>query len=589
MDWQGWFTLGVLGVVMVGMVREIAGPDLIMMAGLFSLAAVGILTPGETFSGFANPAMATIGALFVVSAGLRETGAIEAVVRRVFGTARTELVGLVRMCPPLAAMSAFLNNAPIVAMMTPVVISWAHRNRLSPSHFLIPLSYATILGSLTTLIGTSVNLTVAGLMLDAEMPPMGFFELLPAGLPVCVAGLAFLILVAPRWIPARRDPGEEVGEHRREYTATMLVAPGCPHAHKTVQDAGLRQLPGLFLVEIERAGHMITPVGPDETIAVGDRLTFAGVVATIVDLQRTPGLVPVVEADDRVEPRPDHPLMEAVISRSSPLVGQSIRDSNFRTVYDAAVIAVHRNGERVGGKIGEIVLRPGDTLLLQAAQGFHRAHRNSPDFYLISEIPDTASGRRDRAWVALAILLGMIGVVLLGWLPISVASFVAAGSLVATRCINGPTARRSVDFSILVVIAAGLGIAVAMEKTGAARAVASILVGTAGELGPMATLAVVYFVTVGLAELLHHNAAAAIMFPIGVAAAAQANLDPRVFVMAIALGANCAFASPVTYQTHLIVYGPGGYRFTDFVRVGLPLDIVCGIVALAVLPRAFPF
>jgi di/tricarboxylate transporter len=588
MDWQAWFTLGVLAVIMVGMVREVAGPDLIMMAGLFSLALVGILTPAETFSGFANPAMATIGALFVVSAALRETGAIEAVTRRVFGRARTEMVGLARMCPPLAAMSAFLNNAPIVAMMTPVVIDWARRNRLSPSSFLIPLSYATILGSLTTLIGTSVNLTVDALLIGAEMAPMGFFELLPAGLPVCLAGLAFVVFVAPHWIPARRDPAAEVGEHRREYTATMLVAPGCPHADRTVQEAGLRQLPGLFLVGIERMGHSITPVGPDEAIAIGDRLTFAGVISTIVDLQRTPGLVPVTEADETDGLRPGHPLIEAVISASSPLVGQSVRGANFRTVYDAAVIAVHRNGERVGGKIGEIVLRPGDTLLLQAAEGFQRAHRNSPDFYLVSEIPDTAPGRRDRAWVALASLLIMVSVVLLGWLPISIASFVAAGSLVLTRCINGPTARRSVDFSILVVIAAGLGIAVAMQKTGAAEAVANVLVGGAGSLGPMATLAVVYFVTVALAELLHHNAAAAIMFPIGVSAAVQAGLDPRAFVMAIALGANCAFASPVTYQTHLIVYGPGGYRFTDFVRVGLPLDLLCGAVALAVLPRAFP-
>jgi di/tricarboxylate transporter len=588
MDWQAWFTLGVLGVIMFGMVREIAGPDLIMMAGLFSLAVVGILTPAETFSGFSNPAMATIGALFVVSAGLRETGAIEAVTRRIFGRARTEFAGLARMCPPLAGMSAFLNNAPIVAMMTPVVMDWARRNRLSPSRFLIPLSYATILGSLTTLMGTSVNLTVHGLLIGAGMEPMGFFELAPVGLPVCLAGLLYLVFVAPRWIPTRRDPAAEVGEHRREYTATMLVAPGCPHANQSVQEAGLRQLPGLFLVEIERMGHTITPVGPDETIAVGDRLTFAGVVATIVDLQRTPGLVPVTEADETQELRPGHPLIEAVVSASSPLVGQSIRGANFRTVYDAAVIAVHRNGERVGGKIGEIVLRPGDTLLLQAAEGFGRAHRNSPDFYLVSEIPDTAPGRRDRAWVALAVLVVMVSAVLLGLLPISIASFVAAGLLVLARCINGPTARRSVNFSILVVIAAGLGIAVAMEKTGAAAAVASVLVKSAGALGPMATLAAVYFVTVALSEMVHHTAAAAIMFPIGVSAAAQVGVDPRSFVMAIALGGTCAFASPVTYQTHLIVYGPGGYRFTDFVRVGLPLDLLCGVVALLVLPRAFP-
>jgi di/tricarboxylate transporter len=588
MDWQAWFTLGVLAVVVVGMLREVAGPDLIVMAGLFSLAAVGILSPAETFSGFANPAMATVGALFIVSAGLRETGAIQGAVVRIFGRARHEFTGLARMCPPLAAMSAFLNNAPIVAMMTPVVIDWARRHGLSPSRFLIPLSYSTILGSITTIMGTSVNLTVAGLLIESGMEPMGFFEMAPVGVPIAIVGLAYLVFLAPRWLPKRLDPAEEVGEHRREYTASMLVEPSGPLVGRTIEEAGLRHLPGLYLVEIDREGRVVTPVAPDEALRSADRLVFAGVVSTIVDLHRIPGLVPVAEADQPAPTVPGRRLSEAVISRSSPLVGRNIRDANFRTVYDAAVMAVHRNGERVPGKIGEIVLRPGDTLLLQTAPGFLRAHRNSPDFYLVSEIPGTDSPRTDRAWVALAILALMIGVVLLGWLPISIASFLAAGALVITRCMNGSTARRSVDFSILVVIAAGLGIALGMEKTGAAGAVAKLLVASAGPFGPLATLGVVYFVTVALSELLHHAAAAAIMFPIGVAAAQQAGVDPRSFVMAIAFGANCAFASPVTYQTHLIVYGPGGYRFTDFVRAGLPLDLLCGAVALAFIPRIWP-
>jgi di/tricarboxylate transporter len=590
MEWQAWFTLAVLLVVMAGMIREVAGPDLVIMAGLFLLAGAGVLTPQETFSGFANPAMATIGALFIVSAGLRETGVMERVVTRLFGRARGEVGGLVRMCLPTAFMSAFLNNAPIVAMLTPVVIDWSHRRGLSASRLLMPLSYATMLGSTLTMIGTSVILTVAGLMLGARDPvmePMAFFELLPVGLPVCLVGLAYVILVAPRWLPDRREPTEEYGHHRREYTGMMGVEATCPLAGQTISDAGLRQLPGLFLVEIDRGGRLITPVAPDETIQVGDRLVFAGVVSTLVDLQRIPGLVPITHEEEPADP--GRHLMEAVVSQSSPLVNQSIRDANFRTVYDAAVIAVHRNGERVGGKIGEIVLHPGDTLLLQAAPGFVRAHHNSPDFYLVSQVSEGLGGRIDRARVAVAILAGMVATVLLGWLPISIASFLAAGALVITRCIDGRIARRSVDWSVLIVIGAGLGIALAMQKTGAAGGVAGLLVAAAGDLGPWGMLAVVYFATVLLAEVLHHAAAAAIMFPIGVAAAGQFGVEPRAFVMAIALGATCAFASPVTYQTHLIVYGPGGYRFADFVRVGLPLDLLCGAVALTLLPRVFPF
>ncbi len=581
MDPMGWFTLLVLAVVVGGMLREVAAPDLIVMAGLFALAAVGVLNPTETFQGFANPAVATIGALFIVSRGLRETGVLHEAVVRLFGRARSEAGAMLRMCPPMAAMSAFLNNAPIVAMMTPVVIDWCRRHGHSPSRFLIPLSYATMLGSTTTMIGTSVNLAVAGLLLERDMPEMGFFELAPAGLAIAAVGLVYLLLVAPRLLPDRQSLGDALGERRREYTAAMRVEEGSRLDGQTIEEAGLRHLPGLFLVEIDRDGGSISPVGPSEVLRGGDRLVFAGVVSTIVDLQRLPGLR--LDTDDDAA-GVDRRLIEAVISASSPLIGNSVRDANFRTVYDAAVVAVHRNGERVGGKIGEIVLRPGDTLLLQAGEGFSRAHRNSPDFYLVSELPDSQPLRRSKASLALIILAGMVGVVVAGVLPISIASFIAAGALVLTRCINGPTARASVDWSILIVIGAGFGIALGMDKTGAADGVARLLVGSAGELGPLATLAAVYVVTLLLAEMLHHAAAAAIVFPIAVSAAAQVGADPRGFVMAVALAATCAFANPTTYQTHLIVYGPGGYRFRDFVRVGLPLDILCGITALVIVP-----
>ncbi len=588
MEWQGWVTLAVVALTLAAMVREVAAPDLVMMAGLFSLAATGVLTPAETFSGFSNPALAAVGALFIVSAALRETGVLETVAARLFGQAQGERSGLARICAPVAAFSAFLNNAPIVAMMTPVVIDWARRRRLSPSRFLIPLSYASILGSITTVIGTSTTLTVAALIHEAGMPEMGFFELAPVGIPIAFAGLVYLLVIAPRWLPDRQEPAEILGEHRREYTSSMIVEPDCPLIDQTIEQAGLRHLPGLFLVEIDRRGRIITPVGPEEVIRAHDRLVFAGVVSTIVELQRIRGLVAATDDESPVPNQPDHRLIEAVVSLSSPLVNQSVRDANFRTVYDAAVIAVHRNGERVAGKIGEIVLRAGDTLLLQGAAGFVRAHRNSSHFYLTSEIAETQAPRYDRAWVAVGVLAAMVLCASLGVFPISIAAFLAAGLLIITRCINGRSARASVVWSILIVIGAGLGMATAMEKTGAAEAVATLITAAAGSLGPLATLAVVYFVGVLLAEVLHHNAAVAIMFPIAVATAHQVGANPRAFIMAVAVAGCCAFASPVTYQTHLIVYGPGGYRFTDFTRVGLPLDLLCGVVALALIPFIWP-
>ena len=589
MDWQIAYTLAVVLVALTAMVRQVAAPDLIMMAALLSLALAGILTPLETFSGFANPAVATIGALFMVSAALRGTGALDLTIGRFLGSARGMTAGALRITAPVATLSAFLNNAPIVAMMAPSVIEWARRNELSPSRFLVPLSYAAILGSSTTIIGTSVNLTVAGLIDDAGMRPMSFFELLPVGLPICVVGILYLVVVAPRRLPDRIDPREGLGERRKEYVSTMEVQPGCPLIGRSVEQAGLRQLPGLFLVEIDRRTHVVTPVAPDERILEGDHLVFAGAVSTIIDLQRIRGLVSIAE-DPAALSDPSHRLAEAVVSRSSPLIGRSIRDANFRTVYDAAVIAVHRNGERLAGKIGEIVLRAGDTLLMQCAPGFFRAHQNSPDFFLVSELEHESLPRYDRAWISLAILLGMVAVVTAGILPIAIAAFGAVGLMLVTRCINGSQARRSVDWSVLIIIGAVLGIASAMEKTGAADLIARTLVGSTGDgLGPLGALIVIYVTCLVMAETLHHNAAVAIMFPIAVATANTIGVDPRGFVMAVAVASCCAFASPVSYQTHLIVYGPGGYRFTDFVKAGLPLDLLCGAVAIAVIPIIWPF
>ncbi len=588
MDWQGWFTLAIVVLALVAMMREIAAPDLVMMAALMLLAVTGVLTPKESFSGFANPVVPAVGALFIISAGLRETGALDWLLGHLLGGAHTTRQGLLRIVAPVMGLSGFLNNAPIVAMMTPGVIQWARRQNLSPSRFLIPLSYASILGSMTTLIGTSTTLTVVGLVDESGMPPLAFFELIPVAIPLCGAGFVYLVFVSPKLVRERINPGDALGDRRREYVSAMQVQDDCPLVGQTVEAAGLRQLEGLFLVEINRQRHILTPVSPDEVLLAGDLLVFAGVVSTIIDLQRIRGLVPAPEEEQPALLDPDHRLSEAVVSSSSPLVGTSIRDANFRTVYDAAVIAVHRNAERLGGKIGQIVLRPGDTLLLQCAPGFMRAHRNSPDFYLINELEGQARPRHERAGLSVAILACMLAAVSTGLVPIAIAALLAAGTLVLTRCLTGPQARASVNWSILMVIGAGLGIATAMVKTGAAGTLAGLVAATVGEYGPLAALAVIYFLCLVLAEMLHHAAAVAIAFPIAIATAAQVGAEPRAFVIAVVVAGACAFASPVTYQTHLIVYGPGGYRFGDFVRAGLPLDLITAAIALTVIPWVWP-
>jgi len=590
MDWQIAFTLCLVAIALAAMVRELASPDLVLMATLICLGAVGILSPVETFSGFANPVVAAVGALFMVSAALRDTGALDMTLGRVLGPSRGVRRSMGRMTLPVAFLSAFLNNAPIVAMMTPTVIDWARRYRIAASRFLIPLSYASILGSVCTIIGTSTILTVAGLVQEAGLEPMGFFEPAPVGLFIAAAGLAYLVLVAPSRLPNRLEAGEELNDRSREYTAAMRVTDGSPLHGQTVEEASLRSLPGLFLVEIDRGERLITPVGPEQTLEIGDILVFAGVLPTIIDLQRIRGLEPAAP-EELIQSLPGgrhRPMVEAVVSASSPLIGQSIKESNFRSHYDAVVIAVHRNAERVAGKIGEIVLRPGDTLLMQCAPQFMINHRNSRDFYLASELPGTTPPAFDRAKVALAILAAMVVAVSIGQIHISLAAFVGVAVLLGTRCITASRARESVDWSVLVTIGAGLGIAKAMDTSGAAGFVAQGLVAVVGSLGPMATLVVIYALCLLMAETLHHNAAVAIMFPVALAAAGELGVDSRPFVMTVAMGSACAFAFPVSYQTHLIVYGAGGYRFGDFLRVGLPLDLLCAAVALGVIPWVWP-
>jgi di/tricarboxylate transporter len=420
---------------------------------------------------------------------------------------------------------------------------------------------------------------------------MTFFEPAPVGVFILAAGLLYLVFVAPSRLPDRIDVGDELDEKSREYTTSMRVVPGSPLHGKTVEEANLRSLPGLFLVEIDRADILITPVRPEQRVREGDILVFAGVLSTIIDLQRIRGLEPAAPGDliDSLPGGRARPMVEAVISASSPLIGQSVKGSNFRSVYDAVVIAVHRNAERVAGKIGEIVLRPGDTLLMQCAPDFMKNHRNSRDFYLASELPGATAPAFDRAWTAIAILGAMVIAVSVGNLHISLAAFVCVAALLYTRCITASQAREAVDWSVLITIGAGLGIATAIDQSGAAGFVAQGLVSSVGAAGPMATLAVIYFLCLLMAETLHHNAAVAIMFPIAMAAAAKLGVDPRPFVLTVAMGSACAFAFPISYQTHLIVYGAGGYRIGDFLRVGLPLDILCGAVALTVIPRVWPF
>ena len=579
------FTLVVIVLAIVLIVRDVAPPDVMLFSALVVFMAAGVVTPEQGLAGFGNPAVATVGALFIVAAGMRSTGVLENASRAILGSGGQVGRALARITSSSAFLSAFLANTPVVAMGVPTVTAWAKRNQVSPSRLLIPLSYASILGGICTLIGTSTNLVSHGLLQRAGMPGFGFFELSAVGVPCAILGVVYLVRVAPHLL-ADRIPVRMVGEDVRRYLVELRLTDPSPLIGRTIEEAGLRHLPGLFLVRVERPTGIISPVGPEVRLLSGDLLTFAGVVESIVDLRRFDGLTPT--ASTRPPDTSSWELHEAVISPGSPLVGSNIRDTSFRSRYNAAVVAVHRHGERIEGRIGDIVLRPGDNLLIEAAQAFSRTFRDSPDFYLVSRVGDSTAPRRSRAAVAVLILLAMVALATLNVVPISVSAIGAAMAMVIVGCLSLGEAKRSIDWSVLVTIGSALGIAVALEASGAAAILAQGVAGAGASFGPVGVLSAAIVGALLLNALVSNAAAVAIMFPVAVSAAVGLGLDPRPFVVGVTIGASLSMSTPI-YQTNLIVYGPGGYRFSDFARVGVPLQILLAIVCVLLIPLIWPF
>ncbi len=521
---DGWITIAVIVGMVVVMAANLAGPDMVLIAAVTILLLTGIIEPSEAFIGFSNPAVVTIAALFVVAAGVRETGGLDLAARVVLGRPRSLAGGQLRMMFPVSALSAFLNNTPVVAMFVPLITGWARRNHFSVSLMLLPLSYASILGGTCTLIGTSTNLVVAGLAKEWDPTVhFGIFDIAILGIPALTIGMLFIVITSQRLLKDRRGAHQELGK-AREYTIAMRVEKGSPVIGDSIEEAGLRSLRGVYLYEIERAGRVLAAVPPTTVLREGDRLHFTGVVDSVVDLRKQ-RIVPDTDQVDKITARRDRSLVEAVIGAHSSLIGQTIRVSRFRTIYDAAILAVHRQGVRVTEtKVGDIRLQAGDVLLIEAHPDFAQTRQRDPNFVLVAEVEGSAPPRHDRAWLAAVILFLMVLVNATESMSLMVASLSAAGLMLLTRCLTGEQARRSLDWSVLIAIASAFGIAIAIQKSGAAEVLASRLMDVAAPFGNVGLLVALYAITAVLAGLVTTKASAALMFPIA-AAAAQAQGD----------------------------------------------------------------
>ncbi|WP_081972537.1 SLC13 family permease [Leptolyngbya sp. KIOST-1] len=589
LSWQGWLAIAVtLAAFLLNALTSLAA-EVIFLAALVVLMLSGVLDTATALAGFSNSGMITVAVLYIVVAGLQQTGGLDMVSRTVLGMPQGQTQALIRLIVPVVSLSAFLNNTPIVAMFIPAVSDWCRKLRLSPSKLMIPLSYAAIMGGMCTLIGTSTNLVVNGLILaETDLPGLRMFDLVPVGVPCAIAGSLMLIL-SQRWLLPTRKPALAETDDPREYTVEMVVEEGSPLSGKTVEKAGLRHLPGLFLTEIQRGEQLLTVVTPQEVLRDRDQLVFVGMVDSIVDLNQIRGLKPATDQVFKLDsPREERSLLEAVVSNTCPLVGVTIRQGQFRSRYGAVVLAVGRNGERLPGKIGDIRLRPGDTLLLEANPSFLEERRASRDFYLISPVPNSDPLRHDRAAIAFGILVLMVALATFGWMDMLHAAARAAALMVVTGCCSFQQGFRTIDWSVILVVAAALGLGKALEVTGAAEAFSLAVLGLVGS-NPWVSLAAIYAITSLLTEVITNNAAAAVVFPIALSLSQSLGVNFLPFAVAIMIGASASFSTPIGYQTNLMVYGPGGYRFMDFMRVGIPFNLLFWGLTVLITPRVFPF
>lgn len=587
MDISAFFLLSLIVCSILLLSIKNLPADAVFLGVLTIIILSGIIPASEALVGFSNEGMLTIGALYVVAAGLRETGAVQFVVKKLLGNSKNLRSIQVKIIAPVMGLSSVMNNTPIVATFIPILQEWAKKNRIPVSKILIPLSYAAILGGTCTLIGTSTNLIINGLLISKTGMALQIFEPAYVGVPISIAGFIYLTTIGRSFLPDIESIYTSL-EKTREYTIEMIVSEASPLAGSTVEQAGMRNLPGLFLIEIVRDETILAAVEPDEILHSNDRLIFTGLVDSIADLQSVQGLVPATDQVFKLDtPRRDRHLVEAVVSQTNVLNGKSIKEGEFRNKYGAVVLAVSRRAVRIDKKVGDIVLNTGDILLMEAPRDFAERYRYSSDFLLVSTLSKKTTPNYNKSGVAWGILTAMIIVVTFQFLSMFQASFGAAGLMLLTGCISINNARNSIDWQVLLVIAAALGIGSAMQVTGTATYLAGFITGIAGE-NPYMLLVALYIITWILTELITNNAAAVLIFPFALSISANTGTDVMPYVMTIMFAASASFATPIGYQTNLMVYGAGGYRFSDFLRAGLPLNIIVAIITILLVPIFWP-
>ena len=567
--------------IIISLYKNLLGPGFTFIIALSALGFLGILTPKEILSGFANEQLAVIIILLLIGEVIRKSSLIDSYFNSFFSRTKTYKKFIFKLIFPVAGLSAIINNTPLVAILMPYVLNWGKKHGVAPSKLLIPLSYSAILGGTATLIGTSTNLVVNGMVSEQNIFPdfksLDIFDFTPVGLSMIIVGGLYLVFVSNKLLPNKKDPLHNIGVLSREYVVEVKVAKGSDYHKKTVEQANLRNLKGLFLVEIIREDKSISPVSPQSIILDSDLLIFAGNTETIADM---------IENNKTLKPsqlgmfskKAKTTVVEVVVSPNSGLTNKTIKKAGFRGKFDAAIIAVHRNGERLHGKIGEIKLLAGDLLLIITGEDFEERVDNK-DFYILGKVRNIDKMPKLQSLLIAGGLITSIVLSSLHIIPLFNSLIVFLVLLFLFDVASPKDVPKTINYNLILIIALSLALGEAMTKTGIASMTSGVFVDIFKPYGIFSLFIGIFLLTNLLASVITNIGAVAIVFPVAISLAAQLGIDPRPFAMLVAFAGAASFITPIGYQTNLMVYGPGGYSFNDFMKIGLPMTLLFMLVS----------
>ena len=591
--WDVVLVFVLLGFVVLAFFREWMPPDVVALGAMAVLLLTRVLSVDQIMEVFSNKAPITVAAMFVLSAGLERTGCIDVMGRffqKIAGD--TEIRVLLVLMILAAVLSAFVNNTPVVVVFLPIVLALARSTGLNASRLLIPMSFASILGGTCTLTGTSTNLIIDGVAQQNGQPAFSMFELTKLGVIYAVIGFVYLATIGRKLLPRRQTLDTQLGEpERRHFLTQVMVEEGSPLVGKTLVASLLKEFPEARILEVRRSGVVMQTPLDELRIKAQDRIRLTVHGVDFEDFKRTGGLrfqahdgLGVTELESE-----SLKLMEGIVGPRSGLIGKSLRELRFRQRFGVLIMAVHRQGIDLKRNLENVRLRFGDTLILEGAANGIRRLQEQEDFISLTEPPRREEIRRNKGWVAAGIVALFILGASLSSMPIAGLAILAAVGLMVTRCVRPQEAYEAVQWSIIFMIFGMLAVGKAMEISGGAEIIANGVVGVFGAKGALVTLSAIYLLSSTLTELISNNAVAALLTPIVIGIAASLDVDPRPFIVAIMFGCSASFATPIGYQTNTYVYGAGGYRFSDFPKVGLPLNLLLWVVATVMIPIFWPF